>query len=142
MTNIRLVSPLSRLLYRPMMQDWEEHWPTMTMTDGIDVYEEGDKVCVKAPVPGIPAENVDIEFENGVLRIKARYEEKQEEKDKKRVVYKQERISAFEYTTTLPRPVDAKSIEAEVVDGVLKVTATIAEEAKPKKIPVKVQKEK
>ena len=114
----------------------------MTMTDGIDVYEEGDKVCVKAPVPGIPAENVDIEFENGVLRIKARYEEKQEEKDKKRVVYKQERISAFEYTTTLPRPVDAKSIEAEVVDGVLKVTATIAEEAKPKKIPVKVQKEK
>lgn len=142
MSNIRLVSPLSRLFYRPMMSDWEEEWPTMTMTEGIDVYEEGDKVCVKAPVPGIPAENVDIEFENGVLRIKARYEEKQEEKDKKRIVYKQERISSFEYMTTLPRPVDAKSLEAEVVDGVLKVTATIAEEAKPKKIPVKAQQGK
>jgi HSP20 family molecular chaperone IbpA len=81
---------------------------------------------------------VEVTYEDGVLRIRAKYEEKEEEKKKRKVVYRMDRVTSFDYTTTLPRPVDEKSIEARVENGVVVVSAKIAEEAKPKKIPVKV----
>lgn len=138
MVDLRLSSPLARWFFRPMLWEEEEEWPEITMTEGLDVYEEDDKVIVKAAVPGIPAENVEVTFEDGVLRIKARYEEKEEEKKKRRVVYRMDRVTSFDYTTTLPRPVDEKTLEAKVENGVVIISAKIAEEAKPKKIPVKV----
>lgn len=137
MVNMRVSSPLTRMFFRPVLWDDEDmQWPSVTMTEGVDVYEEDDKVVVKAAVPGVPADQVDVTFEDGVLRIKARYEETQEEKDK-RLTYRSDRVTSFDYTTTLPRPVDASSMDANVVDGVVVVTAKIAEAAKPKKIAVK-----
>ncbi|MCA9372100.1 Hsp20/alpha crystallin family protein [Candidatus Woesebacteria bacterium] len=138
MTKVRLTSPLARYMFRPMF-DLDEEWPSMTMTEGLDIVEHQDTgtIEVKASVPGVQSENVDIEFEDGVLRIQAHQEESEEEKKEKKVVYKQERVVSFEYTTTLPRPVDPKTIQAEVKDGVLSVTAKIAESAQMKKIPVR-----
>lgn len=137
MVNIRMSSPLARLLYRPVMwDDDEQDWPQMTMTEGIDVYEEDDKVVVKAAVPGVAPDKVDVTFEDGVLRIRAKVEETQEEKDKKRVTYRMDRVASFDYTTTLPRPVDAQSISAVVEDGVVVISARIAETAKPRRIEV------
>ncbi|MEI6533488.1 MAG: Hsp20/alpha crystallin family protein [Candidatus Roizmanbacteria bacterium] len=138
MVNIRLHSPLSRMMFRPVMWDEDDYdMPSLTMTEGLDVYEENDTVIVKAGVPGVPADKVDVTFEDGVLRIRARFEETEEEKNKKQVVYKMERVSNFDYTTNLPRPIDEKTIEAKVEHGVVIVTAKIAEAAKPKKISVK-----
>ena len=137
MVNIRMSSPLARFLYRPVMWDEDEQdWPQMTMTEGIDVYEEEDKVVVKAAVPGVSPEKVDVTFEDGVLRIRAKIEESQEEKEKKRVTYRMDRVASFDYTTTLPRPVDAQSINAVVEDGVVVISAKIAETAKPRRIEV------
>ncbi|MCX7881090.1 MAG: Hsp20/alpha crystallin family protein [Patescibacteria group bacterium] len=119
-------------------EEEEENWPELTMTEGLDVYEEEDRVIVKAAVPGIPSDKVEVTFEDGVLRIRAKVEEKEEEKKKRKVVYRMDRVASFDYTTTLPRPVDEKSIEAKVENGVVVISAKIAEEAKPKKIPVKV----
>ena len=130
-------SPLARFLYRPVMWDEDEQdWPQMTMTEGIDVYEEEDKIVVKAAVPGVSPEKVDVTFEDGVLRIRAKVEETQEEKEKKRVTYRMDRVASFDYTTTLPRPVDAQSINAVVEDGVVVISAKIAETAKPRRIEV------
>ena len=139
MANIRLSSPMARWFYRPLLWDDEEEtqFPALTLTEGLDVYEDDDNVVVKAAVPGISEDNVEITFENGVLSIKARDEESEEEKKKKKVVYRRDRVVSFSYTTTLPRPVDEKSIVAEVENGVLTVTAKIAEAAKPKRITVK-----
>lgn len=117
----------------------EEEWPEITLTEGLDVYEQDDKIFVKAAVPGVPADKVDVTYEDGVLHIKAKVEENQEEKKKRKVVYRMERVASFDYTTTLPRPVDEKSIEAHVENGVVTVTAKIAEAAKPKRIPVKTK---
>jgi len=119
--------------------DEEENWPQIRVTEGLDVYETDSDVVVKAAVPGIPAEKVDVTFEDGVLRIKAQVEETKEEKEKKKVVYKQQRVSVFDYTTTLPRAVDGDKISAEVSDGVVTVKAPIAEAARPKKITVKTK---
>ncbi len=139
MVNLRLSSPLARMFYRPLMWDEEEagQWPEITLTEGLDVYEDEESVIVKAAIPGIPENKVEVTFENGVLSIKARTEDTEEEKKKKKVVYRMDRVVSFNYTTTLPRPVDEKSIEAVVEDGVVTVKAKIAEAAKPKKIEVK-----
>jgi len=137
MTDLNLASPFFRWLNRPFTVDFEENqWPGFRVISGLDVYEEEDKIIVKAPVPGIPADKVDVTYENGVLRIKAKVEE-EEEKKKKRVMYRRGRVTSFDYTTTLPRPIEEKSLDARVEDGVVTVSANIAERAKPKKITVK-----
>lgn len=116
----------------------EDEWPSFTThTHELDVYETADEVVVKAPVPGIPADKVDITFEDGVLRISGRIEEKEEENNKKKVVHSEYRTRSFDYTTTLPRAIDPNKISAEVENGVVTVTAPLAEASKPKKISVK-----
>jgi HSP20 family protein len=127
-----------------MMPQWpntwdEDEWPEVTMNEGLDVFETDNEIVVKAAVPGVPADHVDVTFEDGVLRITARSEEAKEEKEKRKVVYRQQRVSSFDYTTTLPRAVDGSSIQAEVNDGVVTVKAPIAPAAKPKKIAVKTK---
>lgn len=119
--------------------DEEENWPQLKVTEGLDVFETDSEVVVKAAVPGIPSDKVDVTFEDGVLRISARSEETKEEKEKKKVVYRQQRASYFDYTTTLPRAVEGDKIEAEVKDGVVTIKAPIAPAAKPKKIAVKTK---
>lgn len=129
---------LQRQFFAPMLGD--DEWPELTMTDGLDVYEEDNAVVVKAAVPGIPEEKIDITYEDGVLHIAGRQEEKEEEKEKKRVVHKMQRVTSFNYATTLPRAIDANKIDATVKDGVLMVRAPVAEAAKAKKISVKKSK--
>jgi len=126
---------LQRQFFQPI---WEkDEWPELTMTDGLNLYEEAGNVIVEASVPGIPEENLDITYEDGVLRIHGKSEETEEEKKKNRVIHKMQRISSFEYSTYLPRPIDEKQIEATVKNGVLTIIAPIAEAAKPKKIAIK-----
>ncbi len=123
-------------LLRPLSWD-EEDYPRMTVTEGMNVYEEDGKVFVEAPVPGIPEDRIDVTYEDGVLTVSARHEQKEEEKRKNRIVHKMERVTSFQYTTYLPRAIDEKKMEASVKDGVLIVTAPVAEVAKAKKIQVK-----
>lgn len=127
--------------FRPFLLPslWDEdEWPTFTSgAQGIDVFETDNEIVVKAPVPGIPVENVDVSFEDGILRIRGRYEEKEEEKKKKKVVHQSQRVTTYDYATTLPRPVDVEKVQAEVENGVVVITAPLASEAKPRKIQVK-----
>ena len=120
-------------------EDEAEAWPQVCVTECLDVYETDSDVVIKAAVPGIPADKVEVTFEDGVLRIKAKVEEAKEEKVKKKVVYRSQKVSYFDYTTTLPRAVNGDQISAEVTDGVVTIKAPIAQAAKPKKIAVKAQ---
>lgn len=123
--------------FKPFL--WEdEDWPETRVSQGLNVYEEDDKVKVEAAVPGIPSNNIKVTYEDGVLRISARNEEKDVEKKGKKVIHQWNKVSNFEYTTYLPRPIDSKSLEAQIKDGVITVSAAVAETAKPKEIEVKV----
>lgn len=123
--------------FKPFL--WEEdEWPEFKMTNGLNVYEEGDKVMVEAAVPGISSDKIKVTYEDGVLRISARSEDKEVEKKRNRIVHQWNKVASFEYTTYLPRPIDSKSLEAKVKDGVITVSAAVAETAKAKEIEVKV----
>jgi len=140
MAIIRWEPTFPRWFWRwPSLWEEEEEWPELTVTEGLDVYETENEVVVKAAVPGVPADKVEVTFEDGVLRIRGKVEETEEEKKRKKVVYRAQRMAAFDYTTTLPRAVSSEKIQAEVKDGVVTVKAPIAAQAKPKKITVKTK---
>jgi HSP20 family protein len=123
--------------FKPFL--WEdEDWPETKLTNGLNVYEEDDKVKVEAAVPGISSNQIKVTYEDGVLRIFAKTEDKDIEKKAKKIIHQWNKVSTFEYTTYLPRPIDSQSLEAKVKDGVVTVTAAIAETAKAKEIEVKV----
>lgn len=113
------------------------NWPDVSTLQGLDMYETDNELVVKASVPGVPEDKVEVTVEGNILTIKAEHEETKEEKDKKRVVYKSTRQSSFNYSTNLPRMVDGSKAVAEVENGVVKVVIPKAEEEKPKKIAIK-----
>jgi len=130
--------PLKPLIdFKPFLWD-EDEWPEVKMTSGLNVYEEGDLVMVEAAVPGIPSDKIKVTYEDGVLRISAKSEDKDVEKKGKKIIHQWNKVASFEYTTYLPRPIDSKSLEAKVKDGVITVSAAVAETAKSKEIEVKV----
>ncbi len=112
-------------------------WPSISEEKGLNIYETDNEVVVEASVPGIPEDDVVVTVEGNVLTISADYKETEEEKDKKKAVYKSTRQMSFSYSTSLPRAVDSTKAEAEVENGVVKVTIPKTEETKPKKIEVK-----
>ncbi len=105
----------------------------------LDLYEEGDRVIAEIKAPGFEKDNIDIRVEANQLTISGNIEEVQEEEKKKRKYYRKEiRTLSFTRTCDLPVPVDASKAEAKFKDGVLKVSLPKKEEAKPKKIEIKV----
>lgn len=127
--------------YMPMVSPFgDDELEDADTSYGINVYEKDGVIHLEAPVPGVPADKVEVTYADGKIHVFAKYEEKNEEKNKKQVVYRMERNSAFEYMADVPSAIDEKSIEAVVKDGVVYVTGKITETAKPKKIAVKASK--
>jgi len=106
-------------------------------TPALDVYEDKDNVYVRAELPGMKREEIELSLHNGSLSLSG--ERKSEGKYKDAEVYRSERFfGRFQRTVTLPTPVAAEKVKAQYQDGILTVTLPKAEEAKPKHIDVNV----
>ncbi len=104
----------------------------------VDVYEDKDSLVVRAEVPGMKKEDIEISLHDGYLTLSG--ERKQEEKNETAEIYRSERwLGRFHRTISLPCRVEAEKIKATYTDGVLTVTLPKAEEAKPKQIPITVK---
>ena len=101
----------------------------------VDVYEDKDNVIVKAEVPGLKKEEIQVTLHNGVLSISG--ERKSEEKVEGAETHRSERfVGRFQRTVTLPSEVKGDQVKAQYTDGILTITLPKVEEAKPKQIPV------
>ena len=118
-----------------------EQFPFAQNFPSVDVSETEDEIIVRAEVPGLEAEDLDLSITGDVLTIKG---EKKEEKDEKeKDAHRREvRYGAFSRTVRLPGSVDVKKVNAECRKGVLKVTLGKTESEKAKTITVKGEKEK
>jgi HSP20 family protein len=106
-------------------------------TPALDMYEDKDNVYVRAELPGMKKEEIDLSLQNGALSVSG--ERKQESKFENAEVYRAERfIGRFQRTITLPTSVAADKVKAQYKDGILTVTLPKTEEAKPKHINVNV----
>lgn len=106
-------------------------------TPAFDVFEDKENVYVRAELPGMRKEDIDLTLHKGNLSVSGERRTDQELKDAE--VYRAERFSGrFQRMISLPAEVVADKIKAQYKDGILSVTLPKAEEAKPKQIDVSV----
>lgn len=106
-------------------------------TPALDVYDEKDNFVVKAELPGLKKEDININVHNGVLTISG--ERKHETEEKEGQTFRSERyFGRFQRSVTLPAAVDVAKVKASYKDGVLTIDLPKAEEAKPKQIAISV----
>jgi len=104
----------------------------------LDVYEDKDNFVLKAEMPGMRKEDIDISLHEGVVTISG--ERKEETKKEDSDVYRSERFfGRFQRSFALPTSVNPDKVAANYKDGILTVTLPKAEEAKPKQIQVSVK---
>jgi HSP20 family protein len=105
----------------------------------IEVFEKEDKFVVKAELPGMKEEDIDVSVVGDTLTIKG--ERKAEIEVKEEDYYCCERsYGSFSRSVTLPSTVDANKIEASYENGVLEISLPKAAEVKPRKISVSAKK--
>ena len=102
----------------------------------MNVTEDKDKYYVRAELPGLKADDLDISVTGDTLSISG--ERKLPAEDKKAQYHRREREAGrFSRIVTIPSQIDTGKVEARCADGVLTVTLPKAEAAKPKQISVK-----
>lgn len=103
----------------------------------VNVAEDNDNVYITAEMPGIDPKDIDLTVEEDSVVIKG--ERKLEEEGEGISYHRREREGgSFNRTITLPTKIVAEKASAQVRNGVLTLTLPKAEEAKPKKIEIKV----
>ena len=101
----------------------------------VDVYEDDDKLVIKAEVPGVDKEDISVDLNDGVLTLTGTRAYENEVKEEN--YYHRERAyGKFHRSFSLPAGHDPEKIKADFKDGVLKIEIPKPEEKKPKKISV------
>jgi len=105
----------------------------------VDVFEKEDRFVVKAELPGMKEEDIDVSVVGDTLSIRG--EKKTETEVKEEDYYRCERsYGTFYRSIPIPSNVDANKIEASFEDGILEVALPKSAKVKPKKIAVSAKK--
>lgn len=100
----------------------------------MDAIRHGDELVVRVDLPGVPSDQIDVTVENQVLTISAERRSDYAEGDQ---ILAQERFDgAISRRLRVPDWVDAETVTADYVDGVLTVHLPLAEKAKPRRVQV------
>lgn len=126
-----------------LRQVFEEDWDIPTLPGisrlaghGLNLYETNDAVVAEAAMPGIPEDKIDVTIDDNVVRIAGSYEEKAEDKGKRRY-FMSGMAASYNYAFRLPEGVvSAKEPVVELDEGVLRLRFEKAEKTPPKKIKV------
>jgi HSP20 family protein len=126
---------------RRMRPWWPERWfkneGMEPASPAVDFYEEKDHIVVKAELPGIDKNNIEVNLADHTLTIKG--EKKKAEEVKEKNYYRSERsYGSFVRTLELPTDVHGDKVKATFKDGILEVRLPRTEEAKRKEVKVKV----
>ena len=112
---------------------WE--WQPLSGDLALDVAENENEFLVKASLPGMNPDDLDITYSDKTLTIKGEYKA-EEEKDDVRYHLRERRYGSFSRSLSLPTPIKSDAIQARYEAGVLTLHLPKTEEAKPKRITV------
>ena len=126
---------------RRMRPWWPERWSMPAVLEisppVVDFLEEKDEIVVKAELPGMDKDNIEVNLTDHTLTIKG--EKKKEEEVKEENYYKSERFyGSFMRTLELPTDVHSDKVKASFKNGVLEVRLPKTEQAKAKETKVKI----
>ncbi len=131
-TNLR--DEINRLFDLPFGETRESEF--FGWAPAVDLYEDKDSIVVKAELPGMNKDEINLSLHQGTLVISG--ERKTESHDGEGESSRSERFfGRFQRALELPRPVDANKVTASYKDGILTVKLPKTEESKPKQISVK-----
>ena len=109
-----------------------------SVVPAIDLYQDDDEVVVKAALPGLKAEDVQISITADVLTLRGEF--KQDTGQKETIYHiREQRYGLFERAVMLPTDVQSDKAKADFENGVLTVTLPKAETVKPKTISIKAK---
>ena len=104
----------------------------------VDIFQtDAHELVLKAELPDMSRDDIDINIENFVLTIKGEKKASSEVKDEQ-VHHSERRYGSFSRSFSLPQTVDSNRVSAEYKNGVLTVRLPLREEAKPRSIKVDV----
>lgn len=112
---------------------WES--PEMSMGFRVDVEEKDDLYQIKADLPGVQRDQLDLSLENNNLTITVKQQEEKERKDRN-FLRRERRFGTASRTIHLPLSTENKSADARFEDGVLTIDVPKSQEAKAKRIQV------
>jgi HSP20 family protein len=116
----------------------EDDFFTSDFAPAVDIYEDANAITLKADIPGMDPNQIDIRVEGNRLVLKG--ERNLEKESKRENFYRMERAyGSFTRIFALPQNVAADQIEANYKNGVLNLTIPKKEEAKPKHIKVRTE---
>jgi len=115
---------------------FNETRPAMTFAPAFEVKETADQFVVKADLPGVKEENLDVSLHNGVLSI-AGTRTAEERKENESFFLYERQFGSFSRSFALPDTADGDKIEARLEHGILTLTIGKRVEAKPRKITFK-----
>ena len=101
----------------------------------VDMFDDDDRIVIKAELPGMDKKDISVDVENRVLTLSG--ERNYDSEVKEENYYRRERAyGRFKRAFNLPADVDSDQIKADFKDGVLRVEIPKPEEQKPKQITV------
>lgn len=106
-------------------------------TPEADVMESQDEIRVTLELPGVPADQVEVNLEDNVLTVSGeKHEEHEEKSEEKRWHLSERRYGRFSRSFVLPREVETDRIEANFHNGILTIKVPKSERVKPRRIEV------
>jgi HSP20 family protein len=109
--------------------------PSRRWVPAMDLVETGDELVLRADLPGLSKDDVEIEIKDGVLTVAG--ERRAEHEEESEGYHRVERsFGSFSRSLTLPKGVDADRVAAEFEDGVLEVRIPKPEERKPHRVEI------
>jgi HSP20 family protein len=124
---------------KPFHREWpswgEMMAPLETRMPKVDVVDRDDEVLVRAEVPGVEKDDLDVSVSETAVTIKG--ETRHEEKEEKGDYYRRETThGSFTRTVALPGTVNAERAKAKFKDGVLELTLPKVEKAKRRNVKI------
>ena len=104
----------------------------------IDMYQTDNEIVVKAALPGLKPDEVQINVTGDILTIKGEVKHKEEKKDKSWHI-REQRWGSFERSVRLPTGVVSDRAKADFDNGILTISLPKSEEVRPKTITVKAK---
>jgi len=126
-------------LFETTFKDLNTTTQTMSWGLPLDVVEKEDVFVVKASVPGIDPDDLEITFTDNVLTIKGEIKSEEEVKDA-RYHMRERRSGSFSRSISLGSHIKGEAIEARYENGVLELTLPKSEAVKPKRIQIRPAK--
>lgn len=129
-------------LFTPGRRQAEASWKRPASETGIasppiDIIDKNNEVIVKAEMPGVSKENIDISLQDSTLTLKGELKDDSAVKDGN-YTYSERNYHYYSRALTIPFKIDQSKIKANLKDGILYIHLPKVAEEQPKKINVEI----